>query len=344
MRVLDRILNEARDIRFMSVLENPAARPEGGRYSIEDGFIDSIEDTAKPIRWRNMLLDELAGAGPQMLNTYGFAVGTALAGRPPHGSVRELLAHTALALGRNVKPCGFTSLTPSTRRREPAQCPVCGRRSKGARGHRPFLPCLRRRRGTATPLGVGRGLPSPPFRSWGGFTVPPCPTASPLPALFGTFPGTTPISDFPAACTSGLRPRAFPDRPQGHRPLGNRWDLPVLGHRVSAHARVFDSVGPDRRSRLSWRPAWPSRPDNPVGTPRGVISELNSWPARTPIDASPATLPPLAHDTGPWWLATPSMSGSRIPYSMPVYPGAFCQAPWSRSRAAESRPEAAAPS
>jgi hypothetical protein len=182
-----------------------------------------------------------------------------------------------------------------------------------------------RRRVTVPALSVAAGAHC---RQWAR-PVPPCPPTSPLPALFGTFPGTTPMSDFPAASMSGLWPRAFPDRPHGHRPLGNHWDLPVLGHRVSAHARVFDSVGPDRHSRLTRRPAWPSRSGNPVGTPRVVISELNSWPMRTPIDASPAMLPPPAHDTGPWWLATPSMSGSRIPYSMPVYPGAFCQALYS---------------
>jgi len=148
-----------------------------------------------------------------------------------------------------VNPCGFTSPTPSTRRRKPAQCPVCGRRSKVARGHRPSLRCLRRRVRRTMPASLGGGLPSPPFRSRSGFPFPPCPPTSPLPALFGTFSGTTPMSDFPAACMSGLRPRAFPDRPHGPRPLGNCWDLPVLEHRVSAHARVFDSVGSGRRSR-----------------------------------------------------------------------------------------------
>jgi hypothetical protein len=33
------------------------------------------------------------------------------------------------------------------------------------------------------------------------------------PILFGSFFGTTPVSDFSAAFTSGLRPQAFPDRP-----------------------------------------------------------------------------------------------------------------------------------
>jgi hypothetical protein len=231
---------------------------------------------------------------------------------------------------RRVPPCRCTHPVQPTRRKSPAQSPVRWRLARVPLGHRPFLPCLRRRAGTATPLGVGRGLPSPPFRLRSGFPVPPCPPTSPCPlpamgaqALFGTFAGTTPMSDSPAAYTSGLRPQTFPDRPKGQRPTRNHWGLPVLAHRASAHARVFDSVGPDRHSRLSRRPAWPSRQIHVVGAPRVLISELNGWPARTPTDASPATLPPPAHGLGPWWLATPSMSGSFIPCSMPVYPGAF---------------------
>ena len=176
---------------------------------------------------------------------------------------------------------------------------------------------------------------SPPFRLRGGFPVPPCPPTTPLPALFGTFAGTTPMSDSPAASVSGLRPQAFPDRPQGQRPTGSHWGLPVLAHRASAHAQGLRlrGAGPPLASGATARVAFPTLQRG--RRPGGVISELNGWPVRTPADASPAMLPPPAHDTGPWWLATPSMSDSFIPYSMPVYPGAFCQAPCS-SLAAES--------
>ena len=77
---------------------------------------------------------------------------------------------------------------------------------------------------------VGTALPGgPPHRS----VREELPHTAPIPALFGTFPGTMPMSDFPAAYTLGLRPQAFPDRPQGHKSLGNRWDLPVLGLALS---------------------------------------------------------------------------------------------------------------
>src|SRR5262249_11356501 len=57
-----------------------------------------------------------------------------------------------------------------------------------------------------------------------------------------------------------------------------------------------------------------------VGTPNDRISELNGWPACTPVNASPATLRPPAHDSGPGWVASPFLYGSCIRYYSPVYP------------------------
>src|SRR5262249_31731001 len=54
-----------------------------------------------------------------------------------------------------------------------------------------------------------------------------------------------------------------------------------------------------------------------------VISELHTWPVSTPVNASPASLRMLAHDSGPRWCATPFLCGSLIRYSLPLYPGAF---------------------
>src|SRR5262249_73962 len=53
-----------------------------------------------------------------------------------------------------------------------------------------------------------------------------------------------------------------------------------------------------------------------------VISELNTWPVRTPVNASPVSLRTQAHDSEPKWCATPFLCGSLIRYSMPVYLGA----------------------
>ena len=54
-----------------------------------------------------------------------------------------------------------------------------------------------------------------------------------------------------------------------------------------------------------------------------MISELNGWPACAPVNASPAVLPWLAHDSGSGRVASPFPYDSFIRYSMPVLPGAF---------------------
>src|SRR5215813_11669961 len=58
-----------------------------------------------------------------------------------------------------------------------------------------------------------------------------------------------------------------------------------------------------------------------------VISELNTWPVGTPVNASPASLRMQVHDSEPKWCATPFLCGSLIRYSLPVYPGAFLDHP-----------------
>ena len=57
------------------------------------------------------------------------------------------------------------------------------------------------------------------------------------------------------------------------------------------------------------------------------ISRLNRRPASASVNASPAMSPSPAHDSRSAWFATPSLWGSFIPYSPPVYPGAFGQRP-----------------
>ena len=120
------------------------------------------------------------------------------------------------------------------------------------------------------------------------------------------------MSDSPAASMSGLRPRASPDRPQGHWPTESHWGLPVLAHRASAHAQGLRlrGAGPPLACTAAARMAFPTLQRG--RHPGGVISELNGWPARSPADASPATLPPPPHGLGPRWLATPSVLGSSL--------------------------------
>jgi hypothetical protein len=70
-------------------------------------------------------------------------------------------------------------------------------------------------------------------------------------------------------------------------------------------------------------PVLPSQPDHAVGTLIVVISELNGWPA-LPLSTLRRILAEYRRMTrGHNGAASPFMWGSFIPYSMPVYPGAF---------------------
>ena len=67
----------------------------------------------------------------------------------------------------------------------------------------------------------------------------------------------------------------------------------------------------------------PSAMLNDVGTPVAIISQLNTLPACTPVNASMAASRPTTHDSGPGWIATPFPYDSLIHNSTPVYPGAL---------------------
>ena len=54
----------------------------------------------------------------------------------------------------------------------------------------------------------------------------------------------------------------------------------------------------------------PSACSERVGTQDWPISGLNTLPAPSPVNASPTPLPTPAHDSGPAWLARPSLSGT----------------------------------
>src|SRR5262249_13710090 len=55
----------------------------------------------------------------------------------------------------------------------------------------------------------------------------------------------------------------------------------------------------------------------------GSISRLNTSPARTPVNASPAPLPTQVHDSEPVWIATPSLYETFIHNTLPALTGAL---------------------
>jgi hypothetical protein len=99
--------------------------------------------------------------------------------------------------------------------------------------------------------------------------------------------------------------------------------LPVLAHGASTHAqglRLRSVKGP-LALFAALHVAFPLSGQGRHAVV--VISELDTWPVCSSVNASPAALRPPAHDSGPKWCATPFLCGSLIRYSMPVYPGAF---------------------
>jgi len=127
-------------------------------------------------------------------------------------------------------------------------------------------------------------------------------------ALFPAFIGTMLVSDFPPAYASGLWPRALPDRPADGlrgRPTGTDGISRFSCMELSRMLRVSDSAG--RMSRLALAPCilLPSLPPYEVGAPEEVITELNGWPACSPVNACDAPLRTRRHDSGPWRLAMP---------------------------------------
>jgi hypothetical protein len=52
-----------------------------------------------------------------------------------------------------------------------------------------------------------------------------------------------------------------------------------------------------------------------------LISGLNTLPARSPVNASPQPSPTTTHDSGPGWLAKPSLSETSTPSHLAGFPG-----------------------
>ena len=238
------------------------------------------------------------------------AVGTALTGGPPHGSGRAELPHPALALGNNAKAHQrmrmITMLTPFTSgcltyplKRAghvfPALCPGHVTLEHLPLGQSPFLHCLRSRTG-----GFVRQL-----RKYYGTVRLPVSVHHRCASL-----------DFPMR--SGI-----PSLPDKHGI--SRFPLKMLTYmlRVSDRAR---SKSVSRYRRLQSCLPLSSTTSAPRSGHRwrdgGSISRLNTWPARSPVNASPSPLRTKVHDSGPVWSATPSLYETFIHYTLPAFTGA----------------------
>ncbi len=88
------------------------------------------------------------------------------------------------------------------------------------------------------------------------------------------------------------------------------------------HARGLGLRGVRTSLAVARRAVWPSVSWYDVGTPMAIISQLNTLPARAPVNASMAALRPTTHDSRSGWVASPFLYDSCIHDSAPVYPGA----------------------
>ena len=142
------------------------------------------------------------------------------------------------------------------------------------------------------------------------------------PALFARFFGTMRPSDSLETSMSDVRRSAFSDRPS---PCGEGVSRvsPISAQRVSTHAQVLRLRGVHERLAIgvAHDVAFPLSGQGRHA--EELISEFNGWPACTPVNASPAMLPPPAHDSGPGWVASPFPYDSFIRYSSPALIGAF---------------------
>src|SRR5436190_661433 len=89
------------------------------------------------------------------------------------------------------------------------------------------------------------------------------------------------------------------------------------------HAQGLRLRGVGQRLAIAPPSVWPSALLNDVGTPVAIISQLNTRPARAPVNASMVASRLAMHDSGSGWIATPFPYDSCIHDSTPVYPGAL---------------------
>lgn len=171
-----------------------------------------------------------------------------------------------------ISPCGVSYPLERAARTLPALRPACVTLKRVPFGHLPSLHLLRGR----SP-GVVRWL----LGYYGGVRLP------------VTVHHRCASSDFPMR--SG--PQPLPDD-------GGISRFPCKMHPYML--RVFDRAGSARLSR--WRGDRCGFPHPLTASAPGsdsLLSRLNGWPARSPVNASPSSSRTTAHDSGSMWIATP---------------------------------------
>jgi len=220
-----------------------------------------------------------------------------LAGHPPYRSQRAELPHWAPAsiMKRVVFPTGTTRRTASRIRLSACSMVYryCARSMFCSSG---FLLADRLPSGTSAPSAFAAGLFSP-------------------------FPGTMQSSDSRNAFFADLSPWSSPRNPAFLQDTFRASRFP-MEWRPDMH-RVSDPAGPSLHSPSRAAPF--CLPQTKSGSAsetdfrfRGSIPGLSG----SPVNASEGPLPTHPHDSGPQWLAIPSVLDSFIPYLSMVLNGA----------------------
>jgi hypothetical protein len=118
------------------------------------------------------------------------------------------------------------------------------------------------------------------------------------------------------SCTFLLTARTAPTG------CGQRRDLPGSVQGVSVRAWGLRPRGVPVRLAIAARGILPSVQGNNVGTPDSKLSRLNTQPAHSPVNACRNPSRGSSHDSGPVWLANPSLCETLIRDTLPAYPGA----------------------
>ena len=134
--------------------------------------------------------------------------------------------------------------------------------------------------------------------------------------LFGRFLGTIASSDFSPASMLGVRP--LPSR-AGPAPVRARVRPPRF------RAKNFSTCARSPTARGSPHPSQyamgdfafsPTERDRHLGI--DPVSQLNTWPVVSPVNASRRPSRDAAHHSGSGWLARPSPWGTFTSYSLPA--------------------------
>ena len=122
----------------------------------------------------------------------------------------------------------------------------------------------------------------------------------------------------PAVVHHRRMPLGFPTRPTAPSAVGNR-RISRFPRRVFPYVLgVFDRAEPASVSRCRRCRRRLPQPPTASALRRDVLSRLDTRPARTPVNASTSSLRTAPHDSGPVWLATPSLYDSFIHNTLPV--------------------------